>query len=425
MNKKISIGAAIALVILTAALTLSITMVISQRQFNKTVSDLTKRQEQYSYLVDIDKAIRQHYYGTIDEEKLHHALAKGMVNGLGDPYADYLTAAEYQKQQAWLSGTTTGFGLEMTQNRDGQFVITMVYADSPAESAGITVGSILTKWDEADVSAMSIKTIRNKLDQSESAVLTVKTGDKEAAHKLTAAPVVVTSVTGQLLDNKIAYVRIRSFRGNTSSQFIELYESLLEQGAVAFVFDVRDNEGGSVDAMQAVLGHLLPSGAYGSLLDNQGNETVLNAAGTHQLDLPSITLVNGNTAGEAEMFAAVMSQFAASSTVGSKTAGRAMIQQYYLNSVDGAAIKLTTGEMKVAGTDHSWEGEGLMPVVEALSLTYDSAIDLIPIQSDTQLGSALRLLEPVLNNPDHFVPITTTTTTTTTTATTTTTKKKK
>ncbi len=423
MNKKISIGAAIALVILTATLTLSITMVISQRQFNKTVSDLNKRQEQYSYLVDIDKAIRQHYYGTIDEEKLHHALAHGMVNGLNDPYADYLTAAEYQKEQAWLAGTNTGFGLEIDTNRAGQIAVTMVYTDSPAEKAGITVGNIITKVDETDVSTMSLKSIRNKLDQSESVVLTMTANGKEVAHKLTAAPIVVTSVAGQMLENNIGYIRIRSFRNNTPAQFTALYDTLIEKGAIAFVFDVRDNKGGSVEAMQAVLNYLLPSGPYGSIVSGNQQQTALTAAGTHSLEFSSITLINGNTEGEAEMFAAVMSKFAASSTVGNKTAGRAMVQSFYTNSADGSAIKLTTGELLLANTEGSWEGQGLLPVVEALSLTDESIVDLIPMMSDTQLGSALRLLEPVFNDPDNFV--TTTTTTTTVIQTTTTTTKKK
>lgn len=427
MNKKISIGAAIALILLAATLTFSITMVVSQRQFNKSVSDLTKRQEQYSYLVDIDKAIRQHYYGTIDEEKLHHALAHGMVDGLGDPYADYLTAEEYQKWQTQMTGSMTGFGIEVAVNRAGQPVVAMVYADSPAQKAGITAGSVINKIDDADASGMSLKSLQNKLDNSESVVLTLTAGSKEAAYKITAGPITVTTVTGKMLENNIGYIRIRSFRDNTPAQFTELYDSLIEQGAIAFVFDVRDNTGGSVEAMQEVLSHLLPSGIYGSILTLGEQETALTAAGTHRLEFSSVTLINGKTQGEAEMFAAVMSKFVASSTVGSKTAGRAMVQSYYTNSADGSAIKLTTGELKVANAETSWEGEGLLPVVEALSLTDETVVDLIAEVEDTQLGYALRLLEPVFNDPDNFIVPTTTTqaTQTTTTTVATTTKKKK
>ena len=44
MNKKIPLGATIALIIISVALTISVTMVIAMRQFNSKVSDVGKRQ---------------------------------------------------------------------------------------------------------------------------------------------------------------------------------------------------------------------------------------------------------------------------------------------------------------------------------------------------------------------------------------------
>lgn len=98
MNKKVPLGATLALIIITIALTVSVTMVIAMRQFNSTMSDVGQRQVMFEYITDIDKTVRQHYAGTIDEEKLRAALTKGYVEGIGDPYAAYFTAAEYQKE---------------------------------------------------------------------------------------------------------------------------------------------------------------------------------------------------------------------------------------------------------------------------------------------------------------------------------------
>ena len=98
MNKKIPLGATIALIIISVALTISVTMVIAMRQFNSKVSDVGKRQVMFEYITDIDKAVRQHYAGAIDEEKLREALTKGYIDGIGDPYASYYTAAQYRVQ---------------------------------------------------------------------------------------------------------------------------------------------------------------------------------------------------------------------------------------------------------------------------------------------------------------------------------------
>jgi len=401
MNRKISLGTAIALIILAVTVTVSITMVLSMRQFNQSVSDLNKRQAQYAYLSDIDKAIRQHYYGTLDEEKLHAALAKGMVNGLGDPYAAYLTAAEYQQAQEALTGKKNGIGLEIAQNADGQIIITHIDTDSPAQKVGLTVGSVILKVDETAVEELSFKAIEKLLRESESVVLTIRLADNtEAAYKLSPAAIETTSVTGRITD-RIGYIRIRAFSDNTPAQFRTLYDSMTAEGAVGFIFDLRDNRGGSVDAMTSMLNYLLPSGQYGTITDGKGNQTVLSADGSRTLEYSSVTLINQNTAGEAEMFANVLSQFVASSTVGTTTAGRACVQSYYTNSVDGSVIKLTTGMFGLPNSNNTWEGIGLTPVMEVPLDSAETDLGLIAFEDDNQIAMALRLLEPAINDPDN------------------------
>lgn len=84
MHKKISVGVLLASVILAVALTVSVTMVIAIRYFNSTVSDVTQRQAMFEYVTDVDKIVRYHYNGTIDEEKLRRALGKGYIDGIED-----------------------------------------------------------------------------------------------------------------------------------------------------------------------------------------------------------------------------------------------------------------------------------------------------------------------------------------------------
>ena len=58
MNKKISVGVAIALILLAVALTISATMVIAMRHFSSLVSDVGQRQAMYDYIDEIDSAAR-------------------------------------------------------------------------------------------------------------------------------------------------------------------------------------------------------------------------------------------------------------------------------------------------------------------------------------------------------------------------------
>ncbi|MBQ6570255.1 MAG: peptidase S41, partial [Clostridia bacterium] len=90
MSKKISLGAVIALMAITAAITVSITYTVAMKVFNQRVYSVTERQNMYDKLSEIDRKMRQYYYGDIDEEKLRTLLAEGYVSGIGDDHCRYL-----------------------------------------------------------------------------------------------------------------------------------------------------------------------------------------------------------------------------------------------------------------------------------------------------------------------------------------------
>ena len=77
MNKKISLGLAIALIILSATATFAITMSVSQRMYNKLITDLPKRAQMYDAVEEVDKIVRSKYYGDIDEALLDSNLENG------------------------------------------------------------------------------------------------------------------------------------------------------------------------------------------------------------------------------------------------------------------------------------------------------------------------------------------------------------
>ena len=71
MNKKISLGAALALMFIITAVTFSITMVFSRQTFSTTVTNISEREAMYDKLSEIDSYVRANYYGTIDETYLN------------------------------------------------------------------------------------------------------------------------------------------------------------------------------------------------------------------------------------------------------------------------------------------------------------------------------------------------------------------
>ena len=151
MNKKVSLGAAVTFIAITAAVTITLTMFFSQRLFNEKVTNLAEREAMYSKLSEVDKYIRANFLGAIDEATLNDYIARGYVVGLNDKYATYYTASEYAAEVTALSGATVGIGISATKSDDGYMRVVEVYPNSPAETVGLAKDDLIVRVDNIDI----------------------------------------------------------------------------------------------------------------------------------------------------------------------------------------------------------------------------------------------------------------------------------
>ena len=66
MNRKISVGMAVTIVILAMTVTFSITMLIAMRLFDSTVSSVKEKESMYNKVAEVDRYVRSNDYYTID-----------------------------------------------------------------------------------------------------------------------------------------------------------------------------------------------------------------------------------------------------------------------------------------------------------------------------------------------------------------------
>ena len=145
MSKKISLGVAATIAIIAMAVTFSLTMVVSMKMFNTTVSSVKNKERQYNKLSEIDRFVRAGEYFTIDEDTLNDRLAAGYMNGINDKYAVYYTAKEYSEKQSVEKGTLTGIGVAVVNDTSSGYArIIRLYDNSPAAEAGMQVGGFIT-----------------------------------------------------------------------------------------------------------------------------------------------------------------------------------------------------------------------------------------------------------------------------------------
>ncbi|MEG1942353.1 MAG: PDZ domain-containing protein [Angelakisella sp.] len=147
MNKKISLGAAIAYMAIVAAIVFSLTSIYSRNAFNSMMKNIDEREATYDKLAEIDLAVRDNYYGELDNDVILSSTAAGYVSGLGDPDSKYLTPKEYEEHTKVESGKYVGVGVVTELSEDGYIRLKTVYPESPAEFAGLKAGDIIISVD--------------------------------------------------------------------------------------------------------------------------------------------------------------------------------------------------------------------------------------------------------------------------------------
>ena len=387
MKKKITVSTAVTLIILTVALTVSITMLVAIRYFNRQVQDVSQRQAMYTHINDVDKKVRE-YYTDLDEEALRRGITEGYIQGLGDSYAAYFSTENYVKEKNRLAGRCGDVGLGVCTNAAGQLVVWRVDADSAADKGGVKVGDVLKALDNEDVTGKTETQVQATLDAAAKVLLSVERDGSPLAFELSAYEHTLRSVQSQKLDS-IGYVRVTAFYENTPEQFKATVSSLVEQGVTGLVFDLRDNVGGLRSAAEEVISYLMPLGQYGTVTDKNGTATSLVSKSNNQLSLPTVTLINHATAGEAEFFAGVLQEFSFTTVVGETSAGKAKYQEYFTLEADNSAIKLTVGEYGRL-KNGSWQDQGIVPDLEsALTDSQQATIRLTATADDPQVKAAL------------------------------------
>ncbi len=395
MSKKISLGVAATIAIIAMAVTFSLTMVVSMKMFNTTVSSVKNKERQYNKLSEIDRFVRAGEYFTIDEDTLNDRLAAGYMNGINDKYAVYYTAKEYSEKQSVEKGTLTGIGVAVVNDTSSGYArIIRLYDNSPAAEAGMQVGGFITAInDESTRNITSTARLTSKLlgEEGTTTTITYLTPDRQEqqlnlVHSNYKTPSIYTR---QMVADTCGYIRIDAFTSGTASEFKAAVDDLLQQGANSLVFDLRDNTGENLNAALVAADYCVPSGEIAKQQDRDGNVTVLRMSDETEINVPIVCLVNGSTAGSAELFANALRKMAGATIVGTKTAGKGVVLSDAQSFSDGSAAYITVG-LLLDNEDQTWNEEGLRPDIDAaLSVDEQNAYYDYTLDTDPQISKAV------------------------------------
>ncbi len=317
------------------------------------------------------------YIGDVDLNAAADTAYNAMVDSLGDRWSMYLTAEQYDKYMQVQSNNYTGVGITIQQTDKG-WLIAGVTDGSPAHKAGMEAGDYLVEVNGVRLTEESADEISAMIrtDPDHVVLVTADEEGQERTYELAMEEIYSNPVSYEMKDGQVGYIQLENFDDTCAKQTIAAIEDLIEQGAVGLVFDVRDNGGGHLKELTAILDYLLPEGEIFVSVDYEGNETVTRSDEAF-VDLPMVVLVNENSYSAAEFFAAALREYDAAVIVGARTTGKNRSQTNAL-LIDGSAVHISSKQYLTPNRIDLTEQGGLTPDVE------------VPAgEGDSQLAAAL------------------------------------
>lgn len=295
--------------------------------------------KEYSNLPKILDIIDKKSIFEFKHQKAKDAALKAIVDSIGDEYSEYLTKKETTEWENYLNGEFSGIGISFQQNDKGEYQITDVFKDSPAEKAGVKSGDIILKVDGKlyETSEEMSEHIRGK--NGTKVELVLMRGNKQIDLSMTRENVKEKTVYAKVLDDGSGYIMIKSFEEGTAKEFETELSAFEKQGIKSMIIDLRNNGGGYIKEGIEMADRLLKEGTITYMEDVNGKREYFNSD-EKATKIKYAVLVNENTASTSEILTAAIKDNKGGKIVGTKTFGKGIVQET-TKFKDGSSLKLT------------------------------------------------------------------------------------
>ena len=359
-------------------------------------ADTVWNRKKISKLDQLSDLIEERFIGESDRTAYEDAAAAAMVNSLGDEWSYYIPASQMQTHQEEMNNAYVGIGITITVRQEGDgFSVTKVNEGGPADEVGMLPGDVIVEIEGQSAAGMTADDARTLVrgEPNTQVRLKIRRNEEIIDLSVTRKEVLTPVATSRMLDGNIGLITIANFDSRCFDESKAAIDALLKDGAVALIFDVRNNPGGYKDEMVKLLDYLLPEGPLFRSEDYRGR-VLVDESDASYLDIPMAVLVNGYSYSAAEFFAAALMEYDAATVVGQKTYGKGYFQTtIHLN--DGSAVGLSIGKYTTPD-GMNLAGVGITPdiVVEVDDET-DFAIyaGTLEPEQDPQIQAAVNVLK--------------------------------
>lgn len=392
IRKKIVLTA-----VITAVATASVMGAAGYAVIYKT-SSIDKFEKKISM---INSYLEQGYIYDYNEDDMMESAVSGYVDGLDEPYTHYYTPSEFESYNDNLQDSYVGIGVVVGLNDNNQIEVVAPFEGSSAYEAGIMPGDILFAVDGEEFG-----------DRMEDAVAKIKNGEEGTTVNITfirdgeriektveRRRISSESVTSEMLDGNIGYVRISAFNTadegsdqNTFTEFMDNYEQLKSQGMEKMIIDLRDNPGGALNVVCDIADAILPEGliTYIEYKDGTRDEYTSDE---NQIDMPMAVLINENSASASEVLTGALKDYGKATVVGKTSYGKGVVQSV-IPFRDGSGMSMTIAKY-YSPNGVCIHGTGIAPDIEVdMPEEYQNYYaSMVEHDKDTQLQKAIEVLK--------------------------------
>ena len=362
ISKKRALIYSIILVIVTIICTSMFQITLG----NKVIisKNLYELYSKYDKLLGLENVIESEYYQKVSEEDLIDGALKGLFEGLNDPYSQYYTSDEFQTLKEQTSGSFVGIGVYIGVNSENdKITIISPIEGSPAQKSGIKSGDVVVKVNRKSIESKTVDEVIKQIKGKENTTvnLTVERDGKEIDFDITRKTIVTKSVSSEVKEDNIGYLRITSFDENTYKEFKENLSNLKEKGIKGLVIDLRDNPGGLLDVCVDIADDLIGEGTIVYTKDNSCKKEYYKSD-KNELDMPMAVLINGGSASASEILTAALVDNNKAVAIGETSFGKGLVQSVK-GLKDGTGYKLTTAQY-FTPNDNYINGKGITPKIQ-------------------------------------------------------------
>ncbi|KOP24053.1 carboxyl-terminal protease [Hapalosiphon sp. MRB220] len=342
-------------------------------------------------------AVRQKILSTsLSDQKSAYTAIQKMLKSLDDPFTRFLDPEQYRSLQVNTSGELTGVGLQIALNQQtgGLEVVTPI-AGSPAEKAGIKPRDRIIKIEGMATQNLTLDEAAARMRGPIGSLVTLlieRDGEAQKEYRVMRDRISLNPVVAELHNTPsgqpFGYIRLTQFNANAAMELAHAINSLENQGASAYILDLRNNPGGLLQAGIEVARLWLNSGTIVYTANRQGIQGSFESFGPALTNDPLVVLVNEGTASASEILAGALQDNGRATLVGETTFGKGLIQSLFELS-DGSGLAVTIAKYETPNHKD----------INKLGIKPDTIISSTPItreqiatEADPQYQAAMKVL---------------------------------